>query len=225
MFDTKDRDELIDILDSFQIAMFAVDLTEEEDAILLGRNRAFCRLHDVAPEQDIGKRMSQILPDDDAAFVNAMHQTCAAAREPIQVATTLTYSVGKVRHLTSLIPVIDPQCNVSRVIGNVVGERLQGSNHTLSLTLDELTRISAESLTPLYKTLRATERRAAKQSDLSPEDQAFLATFNTLCAKALASSRQLHGANSDGDLLPRTQEYLLTEGEVARAVREFSGDD
>ena len=66
MFETTDRDELIDVLDSFQIAMFAINMSGDGDNILMGRNRAFCRLHDVTPDQDIGHRISQILDEEEA---------------------------------------------------------------------------------------------------------------------------------------------------------------
>lgn len=222
MFDTNDRDELIDVLDSFQIAMFAVDLTKDGDGILLGRNKAFVRLHDVTPEDDVGRLISEIHNPEDAAFANGANHQCAATRSPMRVTKTMTYDSGKVRHLTSLIPIFDKDGQVSRVIGNVIGRRVKGGDHQLPSALGEMTRLSVETFVPLYKALSATELRAAMGSGISLKEKLFLNAFNRLCRGALTASKQLHTelCNSTRN---SAQEYLLSDGHVARAIRDVSG--
>lgn len=194
MFNTDDRDALIDVMDSFQIAMFAFDTRDGWDGVLLGRNRAFCRLHEVSQDQDVGLRLSEILSEEDSQFSYSAFERCAASRKSQRTSRAMNYRFGKFRHHTSLIPLIDREGKVFRIIGNVVGHRIADTDVAENSALDDLTRLSVESLMPLYKAVHAIELRAAQQGEISPDEQRFLQTFNSLCSEALAASRRLHDA-------------------------------
>jgi len=224
MFDTKDRDELVDVLDSFQIAMFVADLTDDGDSIIMGRNRAFCRLHDVAPDQDVGLRLTQIHNSEDAAFANAANHKCAAEQAPIRVSRRMNYQVGRVEHQTSLVPVFDADGNVFRIIGNVVGQRVISGQHRLPSIVGEQTRLSVESLMLLPKAIRAIRFFIAEHWDVSAQDKMFLETFCQLCVEALDASRRLNVLLLQTVEAPAAQEYLLAEGDLSRTIREITDE-
>lgn len=120
MFSMSDHDELLTVLNFFDVPMFAAErASQEDDFRLIGLNAAHTSVTTLTTAMVANRRPHDILPPDDADAVAAHYANCADRGQTITYSETLNIA-GRTRHWrTTLQPAVTADGR-QRVIGTAM---------------------------------------------------------------------------------------------------------
>lgn len=220
MFETADRDSLLETMEAFLIPVFMSERDADGHWVSLGHNVRMKEFSGLELVDVRGKRHDAFLAPQDATIADENHLSCAQNRKPVHKVVNARYPSGQILIAVSLIPVVSADGNVRRIIGNQVGMTLKdgvGSSHLL----DELTRLSTQSTATLYDALRAIELRS-EGNDISPEEQRFLEVFRQLSGRALDYSLTLRDTLRAEARPVEAETDLIANSALSRAIQELT---
>lgn len=221
MFQSRDLDELQLTLEAIQIPAFAIDVIGPDDFLIAGINKAHSAVAGLENDAIAGKRLKDVLSENDARSVAQRYQMCLRIGAPIQYNEVLDMPSGRTNWRTSLVPLHNADGEIGRLLGNSVGFRVGETGRMDETLIDELAYLSAISSMPLFQAIEAVRQRLSSD-ELSPEDQQFHRTFLSLCQTSIDASRRMralaaYATKQGGD--PGT---LLSDSALADAIEDLT---
>lgn len=220
MFATDDRDELQDVLNAFQIAMYAVEKDRLGRLICAGHNDLVCELTGYDSADTLDKPLESFMRPKDLARVSAVYAECFETGKPVHASYDIAFPTGPIVLTSTVVPVFGSDNSICRLIGNSVGLKGMDENHYFRL-LDDLTRLSVEGSSTLYDALRAIEVRR-ESGEITPAEEQFLGVFSRLSERALHHSLAIRETLLRAGKTTDPQQHLLDDSALAKAITELT---
>jgi hypothetical protein len=221
LFDTNDRDELRAALDTFQVAMCAVEVGPDGNLVYVGHNDLLMSMLGLSVSSITDKPFETVFASKDVPRISANYQHCMDTRAPVQSKVDVELPGGPVMLTSTIVPVFDATGQIKRVIGNTVGMKFYKKVQYDRL-LDKLTRLSTSGASTLFDALRAIEVRRETE-DLSPDEERFLAVFDQLSSQALQCSLEIRDLLRDEGKALMGRDQFLSDSALSKAIEELAG--
>lgn len=223
MFQTDDREELRELLNAFQVAMYAIEMDCSGSLICAGHNDLGTELTGFSPEDVIEKPLAAFMEPKDAVRATASYMECFETGKPVHASFDVRFPTGPLILASNVVPVFGPDNSVRRLIGNAVGLKFY-DDFSYQRLLDDLTRLSVAGAATLFDALRAIEVRR-ESGDITPAEEQFLTVFGELSERALKHSLAIRDKLRIEGKCPSAEEHFLKEGALAKAILDLTGSE
>lgn len=131
LLESRDSAELRQIINYLGITAFVIDVEDHDVFRLVAINERHEQLTGMRHAEIAGRKIDEFLPPEMAARVKENYRRCVRQRTAIDYQEALNLPVGKTYWRTTLVPYIDPNGRVFRLLGTAVE-----ISHTLHLELE-----------------------------------------------------------------------------------------
>ena len=199
--------------------MCAVEVCDRGHLVYVGHNDLLTSMFGDSFDDIIDKPFDCFFSAASVDRISSNYWHCIDTRKPVHSKIDVELPTGPVTIASTVVPVLDADGELIRVVGNAVG-RKQGRKAVYAAFLDELTALSAEGSSNLFDALRAVELRR-ESGALSPDEERFLEVFSQLSERALRNSLIIRDkVRAQGSHAAASE--FLAEGELSQAIRELS---